>query len=92
MSNATKNTLDGISNITVKETLPAYFGEFGGMFVGELLVPALEQLEQAFIESQTDEAFLTEFNNLLTKLHSKIGFMVKFKVASGLYFKKRKKK
>lgn len=67
MSNATKNTLDGISNTTVKETLPAYFGEFGGMFVGELLVPALEQLEQAFIESQTDEAFLTEFNNLLTK-------------------------
>ena len=50
-----------------KETLPAYFGEFGGMYVGELLVPALEQLEQAFIESQTDEAFLTEFNNLLTK-------------------------
>ncbi|MCJ8320716.1 MAG: tryptophan synthase subunit beta [Colwellia sp.] len=51
---------------TAKTTLPAYFGEFGGMFVGELLVPALEQLEQAFIESQTDEAFLTEFNNLLT--------------------------
>ncbi|MGB0937680.1 MAG: tryptophan synthase subunit beta [Colwellia sp.] len=48
-------------------SLPAYFGEFGGMYVGELLVPALEQLEQAFIESQTDEAFLTEFNNLLTK-------------------------
>ena len=50
----------------VKKTLPAYFGEFGGMFVGELLVPALEQLEQAFIESQTDEAFLAEFNKLLT--------------------------
>jgi tryptophan synthase beta chain len=50
----------------VKKTLPAYFGEFGGMFVGELLVPALEQLEQAFIESQTDKAFLTEFNKLLT--------------------------
>jgi len=50
-----------------KEVLPAYFGEFGGMFVGELLVPALEQLEQAFIESQTDDAFLTEFNDLLTK-------------------------
>lgn len=49
----------------VKESLPAYFGEFGGMFVGELLVPALEQLEQAFIESQSDEAFLTEFNGLL---------------------------
>ena len=48
-----------------KETLPAYFGEFGGMYVGELLVPALEQLEQAYIEAQQDEAFLTEFNNLL---------------------------
>jgi len=48
-----------------KETLPAYFGEFGGMYVGELLVPALEQLEQAYIEAQKDEAFLTEFNTLL---------------------------
>ncbi len=59
-----------MSNTTqskIKEKLPAYFGEFGGMYVGELLVPALEQLEQAFIEAQTDEAFITEFNNLLTK-------------------------
>jgi tryptophan synthase beta chain len=54
-------------NMTKHASLPAYFGEFGGMYVGELLVPALEQLEQAFIESQTDQAFLTEFNNLLTK-------------------------
>lgn len=50
----------------VKETLPAYFGEFGGMFVGELLVPALEQLEQAYIESQKDQSFIDEFNDLLT--------------------------
>ncbi len=49
-----------------KTRLPAYFDEFGGMFVGELLVPALEQLEQAFIDSQTDEAFLAEFDKLLT--------------------------
>ena len=55
-----------VTKNTEKKTLPAYFGEFGGMFVGELLVPALEQLEQAFIESQSDEAFLTEFNKLLT--------------------------
>ncbi|GHG06487.1 tryptophan synthase subunit beta [Thalassotalea marina] len=45
--------------------ISAYFGEFGGMFVGELLVPALEQLEQAFVDSQQDEAFLAEFNDLL---------------------------
>jgi len=66
MNKSMSNTSNTTST-TQKETLPAYFGEFGGMFVGELLVPALEQLEQAFIESQTDEAFLTEFNNLLTK-------------------------
>lgn len=51
---------------TTHQKLPAYFGEFGGMFVGELLVPALEQLEQAFIDSKTDEAFQAEFNKLLT--------------------------
>ena len=65
MTTNTTNTTETSGNKN-KTTLPAYFGEFGGMFVGELLVPALEQLEQAFIESQTDEAFLTEFNNLLT--------------------------
>lgn len=47
-------------------SLPAYFGEFGGMFVGELLVPALEQLEQAFLDAQQDKAFLDEFNHLLS--------------------------
>jgi tryptophan synthase beta chain len=45
--------------------LNRYFGEFGGMFVPEILVPALEQLEQAFQESQQDEAFQQEFYQLL---------------------------
>ena len=54
------------STVKNKKTLPAYFGEFGGMFVGELLVPALEQLEQAYIASQTDQSFIDEFNDLLT--------------------------
>ncbi len=52
---------------TKNNVLPPYFGEFGGMFVSELLVPALEQLEQAFLDAQEDQAFLTEFNHLLTK-------------------------
>lgn len=51
----------------IKASLPAYFGEFGGMYVGELLVPALEQLEQAYIDAQQDSAFVDEFNNLLEK-------------------------
>ena len=52
--------------MTQKQTLNPYFGDFGGMFVSELLVPALEQLEQAFIDSQNDQSFLDEFNKLLT--------------------------
>lgn len=47
--------------------LDAYFGEFGGMFVPELLVPALEQLEQAFIDAQQDESFAAEFSQLLNE-------------------------
>lgn len=49
-----------------KKTLDAYFGEYGGMFVPEIFVPALEQLEQAYIEAIDDEAFYQEFNGLLT--------------------------
>ncbi len=29
--------------------LNAYFGEFGGQFVPQILVPALDQLEQALL-------------------------------------------
>ena len=45
--------------------LDFYFGEFGGQFVPQILVPALEQLEQEFIKSQNDESFKKEFNELL---------------------------
>lgn len=45
--------------------LPAYFGEFGGQFVPEVLIPALDQLEQAFIDAQNDPAFHAELNQLL---------------------------
>jgi tryptophan synthase beta chain len=41
------------------------FGEFGGMFVPEILVPALEQLESAFETARRDRAFLAELNQLL---------------------------
>ncbi|MDP2560232.1 tryptophan synthase subunit beta [Psychrobium sp. 1_MG-2023] len=46
-------------------TVSPYFGDFGGMFVPEILVPALEQLEQAFVDSQSDESFQNEFMSLL---------------------------
>lgn len=42
------------------------FGEFGGTFAPEILVPALEQLESAFLESQDDEGFAAALQSLLT--------------------------
>ncbi|MBV1910783.1 MAG: tryptophan synthase subunit beta [Kangiellaceae bacterium] len=48
-----------------KTKLDRYFGEFGGMFVPEILVPALLQLENAFIEAQEDPTFQREFSELL---------------------------
>lgn len=43
----------------------AYFGEFGGSFVSELLVPALRELEQAFDACLKDEKFQKEYFHLL---------------------------
>ncbi|MBF9000069.1 tryptophan synthase subunit beta [Vibrio nitrifigilis] len=45
--------------------LDAYFGEFGGQFVPQILIPALDQLEQAFIDAQQDPEFRSEFMSLL---------------------------
>ena len=41
------------------------FGRFGGCYVPEILVPALEQLEGAFLDSQEDPAFAAELDGLL---------------------------
>lgn len=45
--------------------LNAYFGEFGGQYVPQILVPALDQLEDAFIEAQQDPDFQQQFIALL---------------------------
>ncbi len=42
-----------------------YFGEYGGRFVPETLVPALEELEASFKEFRSDRKFKREFNSLL---------------------------
>ena len=46
--------------------LPAFFGPYGGQFVPELLIPALDQLEDAFIDAQADPAFAAELETLMT--------------------------
>ena len=47
--------------------LDGRFGKFGGCFVPEILLPALEQLEAAFLDSEEDPAFCAELDELLTK-------------------------
>ena len=45
--------------------LPTKFGPYGGQFVPETLMPALIELEQAFVSARQDAAFQEEFNKLL---------------------------
>ena len=47
--------------------LPAFFGPYGGQFVPELLIPALDQLEDAFIDAQADPAFAAELDTLMAR-------------------------
>jgi tryptophan synthase beta chain len=41
------------------------FGTFGGIYVPETLMPALEELEQAFLGATKNDVFLNELNDLL---------------------------
>jgi len=41
-----------------------YFGDYGGKFVPETLVPALDELAAAYKEAQADTAFWAEFESL----------------------------
>ena len=45
--------------------LAGRFGRFGGSFVPEILMPALEQLEAAWLAAKDDPAFIRELDDLL---------------------------
>lgn len=49
----------------VSPTFSDRFGAFGGAFVPETLIPALEELEKAYLEAREDSFFQAEFNELL---------------------------
>ena len=55
----------GLARTVARMRLSGRFGRFGGCFVPEILVPALEQLEAAFLDAQDDPAFAAELNDLL---------------------------
>lgn len=46
-------------------TLPKKFGPYGGQFVPEVLMPALKELEEAYIACSHDPVFQSELDNLL---------------------------
>ena len=41
-----------------------YFGDYGGRFVPETLIPALDELTKAYNEVRTDSSFWSEFESL----------------------------
>ncbi|MBM6979935.1 MAG: tryptophan synthase subunit beta [Actinomyces succiniciruminis] len=47
--------------------LSAYFGPYGGQYVPELLIPALDQLEDAYIDAQADPSFAAELDELMRR-------------------------
>ena len=47
-------------------TLPGKFGAYGGQFVPEVLMPALGELEHAYISASDDSVFQEELQRLLT--------------------------
>jgi len=49
----------------LKEKLPKKFSEYGGQFVPETLMPALIELEQAYLNAKDDPDFHAELQDLL---------------------------
>ncbi|QGU03265.1 Tryptophan synthase beta chain [Corynebacterium kalinowskii] len=49
-----------------KTLLPAYFGQFGGQYVPEELLPVLDELEKAYVDAMADPTFRQELNDLYT--------------------------
>ena len=45
--------------------LKGYFGRFGGRFVPETLIPALEELERVYLEAKDDPSFMSQYHYLL---------------------------
>ncbi len=48
-------------------TRKGYFGQFGGRYVPETLIPVLDDLEEAYLKYSRDRDFNTELKHLLSK-------------------------
>jgi tryptophan synthase beta chain len=55
----------GVASVMGEPSADGRFGEFGGRFIPESLIPACLELEVAFREAWHDPAFLEEYNAIL---------------------------
>jgi tryptophan synthase beta chain len=69
--------------------LSGRFGRFGGIYVPEILVPALEQLEGAFLDAQADPEFVSELNDLLANYAGRPTALTRCRNLPGNIFLKR---
>ncbi|MCK5428577.1 MAG: pyridoxal-phosphate dependent enzyme, partial [Anaerolineales bacterium] len=46
------------------ERFNGYFGDYGGKYVPETLMPALDELEKAYYEAMSDSAFLRKLESM----------------------------
>ena len=69
--------------------LSGRFGRYGGTYVPEILVPALEQLEAAFLDAQADPAFAAELNDLLANYAGRPTPLTRCRNLPGTIFLKR---
>ena len=52
------------STVVVKNAPGPYFGEYGGRWMPESLIAAMDELETTFNEAKNDPEFLAEFKRL----------------------------
>jgi tryptophan synthase beta chain len=65
------------------------FGRFGGSYVPEILVPALEQLEAAFLNAEDDPTFAAELNDLLANYAGRPTPLTRCRILPGNIWLKR---
>ncbi|MDC4233981.1 tryptophan synthase subunit beta [Actinomyces sp. B33] len=54
-----------IPEVVTRDTLiPAFFGEYGGQYVPDELLPVLDELERAYVDAINDPSFLDELDLL----------------------------
>jgi tryptophan synthase beta chain len=69
--------------------LSGRFGRYGGSFVPEILVPALAQLEEAFLDALDDPAFGRELGDLLANYAGRPTPLTRYRNLPGNIYLKR---